>query len=187
MRVMTLRSPRVASSRVELRVGQVGAVQRGLRGKNGFVPRSESRRRQCPATKTKCGLMMESAPTSPLIVPQAKLLLEFFVIPLNDPSLFGNRHQCHQAGIRRKPARREDREPPRLRSCGRFPLLPFRLSLPGSVLFRYRSNLRSQRVGKLRPQLAVGAEAVFRGGLGVYGASHVVLEFSRYRETAGAG
>ena len=28
----------------------------------------------------KCGVMMESAPTSPLIVPQAKLLLEFFVI-----------------------------------------------------------------------------------------------------------
>jgi len=102
MRVMALRSPRVASSRVELWVGQVAAVQRGPRGKNGFVPQSESRRRQCPTTKTKCGVMMESPPAAPLIVPQAKLLLQLFVIPLNDPSLLRRRYQCRQVGIRRK-------------------------------------------------------------------------------------
>ena len=43
---------------------------------------------------------MKPAPTSPLIVPQALLLLQLFVIPLNDPSLLGRRHQCRQPGIR---------------------------------------------------------------------------------------
>jgi len=97
MRVMTLRSPRAASSRVELRVGQVGAVQRGPRGKT-----TSFRDQKAVCGNAKCGVMMEPSPTSPFIVPQANFLLQFLLVPLDDPTLLGCRHQGRQAGIRRK-------------------------------------------------------------------------------------
>ena len=49
-----------------------------------------------------CGRMMESPPAAPLVVSQAKLLFQFFVVPLDDPSALGRRYQGRQARVRRK-------------------------------------------------------------------------------------
>ena len=45
---------------------------------------------------------MESPPAAPLVVSQAKLLFQFFVVPLDDPSALGRRYQGRQARVRRK-------------------------------------------------------------------------------------
>jgi hypothetical protein len=46
------------------------------------------------------GVMMESSPTTALIVTQAEFLFQFLVIPFDNPALFGNRHKILQPGTR---------------------------------------------------------------------------------------
>lgn len=46
--------------------------------------------------------MVESTPTAALLVPQTEFLLEFFIVPLDDPAVFGHPNQFLQFGLRRK-------------------------------------------------------------------------------------
>src|SRR5947209_9126881 len=58
--------------------------RRGLRGKNGSVRKPGSHRRQCTGS-----VMMKAAPAAPFKVPQPEFLLQFLVIALNNPAVFG--------------------------------------------------------------------------------------------------
>ena len=46
--------------------------------------------------------MMKTAPASSFIVPQAKFLLQFFVVPFNDPALLCPTDQVLEFGLRRE-------------------------------------------------------------------------------------
>ena len=45
--------------------------------------------------------MMESAPTATFVVTQPEFLLQFLIIPLDDPAVFGKAHQFDQRHIGR--------------------------------------------------------------------------------------
>src|ERR1035438_136177 len=47
-------------------------------------------------------MMMKTAPASSFIVPQAKFLLQFFVVPFNDPALLCPTDQVLEFGLRRE-------------------------------------------------------------------------------------
>jgi hypothetical protein len=46
------------------------------------------------------GVMVKSAPASPFIMTETQFLLEFFIIPLDDPAMFGQAHQVSNFGLR---------------------------------------------------------------------------------------
>ena len=49
-----------------------------------------------------CGVMMKSAPASPFIMTETQFLLQFLVVPLNNPAVFGDLYQILQLRLRRK-------------------------------------------------------------------------------------
>lgn len=48
------------------------------------------------------GMMVKPAPASPFIMTQPEFLLEFFVVALDDPTMFGQAHQISKFGLRRQ-------------------------------------------------------------------------------------
>ncbi len=61
------------------------------------------------------GVMMESSPAAAFIMPQAQFLLQFLVVSLYDPTMFGQPHQGGQSGLSR-----ESGPPPTSIWCVRF-------------------------------------------------------------------
>jgi len=45
--------------------------------------------------------MMKAAPTTSFVVAQPEFLLQFLIIPFDDPSMFGQVHQFPEANVRR--------------------------------------------------------------------------------------
>ena len=43
--------------------------------------------------------MMEAAPTASFVVTQAEFLLQFLIIPFDNPAMFGQMHQFLQGNI----------------------------------------------------------------------------------------
>src|SRR5580704_7924303 len=81
-------------------------------------------------------VVVESAPVATLKVPQPQFLLQFLVVPFDDPAVFGHFDQGLEAGFRRQrrypvlrrfgvPARPFDQQP-FLRVRFRFPIIPMR-------------------------------------------------------------
>ena len=50
-------------------------------------------------------MVVEAAPAATFIVPEAKLLLEFLVVPLDEPTRLGRMDQSLQTCLRRQGAR----------------------------------------------------------------------------------
>ncbi len=46
--------------------------------------------------------MVKTAPASPFVMTESEFLLEFLVIPFDDPALFGERHQVFQFRVGRQ-------------------------------------------------------------------------------------
>jgi hypothetical protein len=46
--------------------------------------------------------MMKAAPTTSFVVAQPEFLLQFLIIPFNNPAMFGQMHEFHQGGVGRK-------------------------------------------------------------------------------------
>ena len=46
--------------------------------------------------------MMEAAPTASFVVAQAEFLLQFLIVPFDDPAVFGQMHQFNQGDIGRQ-------------------------------------------------------------------------------------
>src|SRR5580658_11220124 len=94
--------PRVRrSARVELRRGFGGSESEmtgaGRGGKT--VPLGDQEPISC---NTQSGVMVESAPVTAFKVSQPQLLLQFLVIPFDDPAVFGHLHQSFELRSRRQ-------------------------------------------------------------------------------------
>ncbi len=95
-------------------------------------------------------VMVESAPATPFEMAEAQFLLQFFVIPLNDPTVFGGPHQILELRLRWQVGN------PVLRRFG-LPLRP----LDQQPLFRMRFCLPVVSVGWTDPESGeAGAEGV---------------------------
>jgi hypothetical protein len=46
--------------------------------------------------------MMKTTPTPSFVVPQTEFLLQFLVVPLDDPAMFGHVHRFHKSDISRQ-------------------------------------------------------------------------------------
>ena len=46
--------------------------------------------------------MMKPTPTASFVMTQTQLLLQFLIVPLDDPAMFGQVHQFNQCGIGRQ-------------------------------------------------------------------------------------
>lgn len=53
---------------------------------------------------TEAGVVVEAAPAATFIVPEAKLLLEFLIVPLDEPTRLGRMGQSLQTRLRRQGA-----------------------------------------------------------------------------------
>jgi len=51
---------------------------------------------------TECCVVVESAPVATFKVPQAQFLLQFLIIPLDDPAVFGHFDQSLDPGVQRQ-------------------------------------------------------------------------------------
>src|SRR5580700_3892234 len=81
-------------------------------------------------------VVVESAPVATFKVPQPQFLLQFLIVPFDDPAVFGHFDQSLEAGVRRQrrypvlrrfgvPSRPFDQQP-FLRVRFRFPIIPMR-------------------------------------------------------------
>jgi len=46
--------------------------------------------------------MMKATPAASFVVTQTEFLLQFLIVPLDHPAMFGQVHQCDQRGIHRQ-------------------------------------------------------------------------------------
>src|SRR4029077_6109354 len=51
------------------------------------------------SSDAKCRMMMKTAPASAFVMSQSQFLLEFLIVPLNDPALLGQFDQVGEGGL----------------------------------------------------------------------------------------
>jgi hypothetical protein len=172
------RRPARAEVRRRLGGGESKITGAGRGGKT--VPLGDQEPISCD---TECGVMVEPTPVASFEMSQSQLLFQFFVIPLDDPAMFGHLYQSFELGGGRQcrypvlgwfgiPFRPFDQQP-LFRPGFVFPIIPMSRTYSNGGKARSQLSLRARspsdffegRGGQLHRQLLHGDGLMVRGPL----------------------